>query len=238
MKLAVIPARYASTRLPGKPLQMLADLPMIIRVYRAVEETQLFDKIIIATDDQRIIESAKKYDAVAEMTAPEHQSGTDRVAEIARQYAAELIVNIQGDEPFITRSPLQDLLEAFTDESVEVASLMHRKLAGTNDPDTVKVVCDKANHALYFSRANIPFNRSQEITDCYEHIGVYAFRAELLQKFVSLPVAKLEAVEKLEQLRLLENGFKIKMVETDYRGFGIDTPQDLERAKELLAASR
>lgn len=234
MKLAVIPARYASTRLPGKPLQDLVGLPLIIRVYRAVEATKLFDKIIIATDDERILQIAEKYQAQAEMTAAEHQSGSDRVAEVARRYPADIVVNIQGDEPFIERSALLELLKAFSSEEIEVASLMHRKLAIDNDPNSVKVVCDKAGFALYFSRAAIPYNRSQEIIDCFEHIGVYAFRAEALQKFVSLPVSELEKIEKLEQLRLLENSIKLKMVETDYDGFGIDTPQDLERAKQLL----
>lgn len=232
MKLAVIPARYASTRLPGKPLQDIAGLPMIIRVYRAVEETNLFDKIIIATDDERIIEAAVAYGALAEMTAETHQSGTDRVAEIANKYSAEIIVNIQGDEPFISQKPLKELLQVFDDENVQIVSLMHHCEFIENDPNSVKVVCDKDNFSLYFSRSALPYNRTEENITQFCHIGVYAFRADALRRFVSLPPSRLEQIEKLEQLRALENGMKIKMVETDYSGFGIDTPEDLEEARK------
>ncbi len=234
MKLAVIPARYASTRLPGKPLQDLDGLPLIIRVYKAVEKTKLFDKIVIATDDKRIIDTAEKYQAVAEMTSLDHKSGTDRVAEIAQKYPSEIVVNIQGDEPFISYQPLADLLESFIDKKVQVASLMHRGVNKENDPNSVKVVCDKDNFSLYFSRCEIPYNRSDEEIESFIHIGVYAFRSEALQNFVQLPQSRLEKIEKLEQLRLLENGIKLKMIETDYNGFGIDTPEDLAKARGLM----
>jgi 3-deoxy-manno-octulosonate cytidylyltransferase (CMP-KDO synthetase) len=235
MKLAVIPARYASTRLPGKPLQDLRGLPLIIRVYNAVVETELFDKIVIATDDERIIKVAEKYGAVAEMTSVKHNSGTDRVAEIAKKYPAEIIVNIQGDEPFISYQPLADLLKSFADKKVQVASLMHKGINKENDPNSVKVVCDKDNFSLYFSRCGIPYNRSEKEIDSFYHIGVYAFRTEVLQNFVLLPQSRLEKIEKLEQLRFLENGILLKMVETSYNGFGIDTPEDLEKARRLIA---
>ena len=233
-KIAVIPARYASTRLPGKPLRKIAGIPMIIRVYNQVKKSELFDEVIIATDDERILKLAEKYSAKVMITSSKHKSGTDRIAEVSNKYDAEIIVNIQGDEPFISKKPLQDLLECFMDKDVQVVSLMHKENKDADNENVVKVVCDKAGFALYFSRAKIPFSRVEEDVDYFKHIGVYGFRKNALKIFVNLPQSRLEKIEKLEQLRLLENGIKIKMVETAYNGFGIDTEEDLIKAEEML----
>ena len=194
----------------------------------------LFDEVIIATDDERIMNVAKEYSAKAMMTSLKHQSGSDRIAEVCKDKSADIIVNIQGDEPFISKKPLADLIASFKDEEVQVASLMHKENEDAENENVVKVVCDQNNFALYFSRAKIPFSRIDTEVDYYKHIGVYAFRKPALEKFVNLPQTRLEQIEKLEQLRLLENGIKIKMIETDYDGFGIDTEEDLAKAEQIL----
>ena len=237
MKIAaIIPARYNSTRFPGKPLAILGKNPIIQHVYERTKNSGIFDEIIVATDDQRIFDAVENFGGKVVFTSPKHKSGTDRVAEVCSKLDCDIIVNIQGDEPFILEKPLLKLISVFENKEIEVASLMHKIQKNVNNPNNVKVVCDKDNFALYFSRAAIPFPRDSEATKIsyYKHIGVYAFRKEILMRFVQLPVGKLERIEKLEQLRLLENGIKIKMVETDYRGIGIDTPADLREAEKIL----
>lgn len=236
---AVIPARWASSRFPGKPLVALAGKPVLQHVWDAVAESGLFSDVIIATDDERIIEAANKFGGRAMMTSPKHRSGSDRAAEVAQQLDADVIVNVQGDEPFLTAAPLRVLLEPFTDSAVRVASLMHhvQDESAYRDPNRVKVVCADNGDALYFSRASIPFGRDMGFHHhCYVHIGVYAYRRETLLEFVKWPHGVLEEIEKLEQLRLLERGIGIRMVKTDYTGIGIDTPEDLTRAEELIAS--
>ena len=236
--IAVIPARYDSTRFPGKPLALLLGKPIIQHVYQKVVDTKLFDDVIVATDDQRIFDTVIQFDGKVMLTSKKHQSGTDRVAEICSKIECDVVVNVQGDEPFISKEPLEKLVEVFKDEEVEVASLMHKITAEIDSPNFVKVVCDINSNALYFSRSVIPFVRNPEspITNpgYFKHIGVYAFRKEALQKFVRLSQSKLEEAEKLEQLRLLENGVKIKMIETDYTGIGIDIPEDLQKAEKII----
>lgn len=237
---AVIPARFSSTRLPGKPLHLIAGKSLIQRVYEAVFATNLFNKVIIATDHSDIYSHAKSINAEVVMTSINHQSGTDRVEECVRNIETDLIINIQGDEPFITKEPLKSLISVFNNKNVNVASMMHILLKDSDiqNSNNVKVVVDSFSNALYFSRSAIPFFRNDDIQiiriDYFKHIGIYAFRPEMLRKFVALPVSKLEKIEKLEQLRLLENGYKIKMVLTDYTGIGIDTPEDIEKAEQLL----
>ncbi len=235
--IAIIPARYDSTRFPGKPLVKLGNKPIIRHVYERAKNSELFDDVIVATDDQRIFEAVDDFNGKVILTAKEHQSGTDRIAEVCSKIDCDIVVNIQGDEPFISKEPLQKLISAFDNEEVEVASLMHRIKKDIESPNNVKVVCDRNDFALCFSRSKIPFNRNPKShfpnPQYYKHIGVYAFRKEVLMKFVNLPVGKLEQIEKLEQLRLLENGMKIKMVETEYEGIGIDTKEDLECAEKM-----
>lgn len=238
MKIAaIIPARYDSVRLPGKPLQLIGNEPLIRRVYRAVAETELFASVIVATDNSDIAACVENAGGKFVLTSPLHQSGTDRVVEVCRTLDCDIIVNIQGDEPFINKTALSPLLSVFADKQVRIASLMKSidDNADIYDPNSVKVTVDFDNYALYFSRSTIPYNRDNDFPVSYfKHIGVYAFRIETVLQFSALKIGKLEAIEKLEQLRWLENGYKIKMVETDYDGIGIDTPEDLKKAELLF----
>jgi len=234
---AIIPARLGSTRFPEKPLAMLGGKCLITRVWEAVVATELFDEVIVATDSKRILDVVLAAGGKAQMTSSEHPSGSDRVAEVASGLEADIIVNVQGDEPFITEEVLKPLLDSFLDDAVQMASLMTPILDAEqlDDPGIVKVVTDAAGKALYFSRSLIPFDRDGSSGYNYmRHIGVYAWRRETLLRFVSLGMGKLERVEKLEQLRALENGIAIQMVETDYQGIGIDTPEDLARAERII----
>lgn len=234
---AIIPARLGSTRFPEKPLAKLGGKCLITRVWEAVVATELFDEVIVATDSKRILDVVLAAGGKAQMTSSEHPSGSDRVAEVASGLEADIIVNVQGDEPFITEEVLKPLLDSFLDDAVQMASLMTPILDAEqlDDPGIVKVVTDAAGKALYFSRSPIPFDRDGGSGYNYmRHIGVYAWRRETLLSFVALPVGKLERVEKLEQLRALENGIAIRMVETDYQGIGIDTPEDLEKAERII----
>ena len=234
--IIVIPARFASTRFPGKPLVNLRNKPIIQHVYDAVKGLGL--PVIIATDNEIIEKSVKAFGANCVLTSPDHQSGSDRIAEVIKELDYDLIINVQGDEPFIQIEPLKELIQAFNDKSVDVASLMHKltSLDEINNPNNVKVACSKNNYALYFSRSSIPFNRDgNEEATYFKHIGVYAYRKQALLDFVKLPMGKLEKVEKLEQLRFLENEYRIKMIETYYRGIGIDTPEDLVKAELLIS---
>jgi 3-deoxy-manno-octulosonate cytidylyltransferase (CMP-KDO synthetase) len=234
---AIIPARLASKRLPKKVLISIEGKSLIQRVYESAKNTQLFDRVIIATDHMDILSHAKSFNAEVVMTAIAHQSGTDRVEECARSIQSDLIVNIQGDEPFIAKEPLKKLIDEFENQHVQIASLMHiiDDEDTINNPDNVKVITDIYGYAVYFSRSAIPFVRNSEHKVIhYKHIGVYAYRQQALSKFVSLPISYLEKTESLEQLRLIENGIKIKMVLTDYKGIGIDTYDDLEAAKQII----
>jgi len=232
--IAIIPARFDSTRFPGKPLVKLGNKYIIQHVYEQAIKSNLFEEVIVGTDDQRIFEAVDGFGGKVTLSSKKHKSGTDRVAEVCSKMLcckdADVIVNVQGDEPFITEKPLKKLIDAFTDQSVQVASLMHDLSKDIENPNVVKVVCDENFNALNFSR--IP-NLEPGIQN-YKHIGVYAFRIKTLFEFVKLPESKMEKIEKLEQLRLLENGYKIRMVLTSYKGIGIDTPQDLEKAEKLL----
>lgn len=234
---AIIPARFASTRFPGKPLAELLGKPMIQWVYEACKSSMLFDYVIVATDSPEIMQAVIAFGGDCRLTSVSHQSGTDRIAEVAHELDAEIILNVQGDEPLIEQACLAELLRAFTDPEVGVASLMTRitETEDLHNPNVVKVVTSYKGDALYFSRSAIPFNRDGN-TSCsyYRHIGVYAYRKESLLKFISLAPSHLEQIEKLEQLRLLENGFKLRMVETDYQGIGIDSPHDLQVVSAIL----
>lgn len=236
---AIIPARYASQRFPGKALALLKGKPIIQHVYERVAVSALFDRVIIATDDARIQTISQSFGAEAVMTDPALPSGTDRVAAVARDLPEDsVIVNVQGDEPLIVKEPLARLLKEFEDDRVQMASLM-TSLESAEDmanPNIVKLVIDRFSNALYFSRQAIPYDRDNAGGfTAYRHIGVYAFRYNTLMDFVALPVAKLERIEKLEQLRALENGIPIRMVLSSYQGIGIDTPQDLKRVESIMA---
>ena len=230
---AIIPARYASTRFPGKPLALLKGKPIIQHVFENVSASQLFSEVFVATDDMRIANAVEAFGGSAILTSSDLPSGTDRVAACTEHLEDDaIIVNVQGDEPLICSEPLAKLLEVFTDPEVQMASLMTplTNMEDLPNPNIVKVVVDSKGDALYFSRSPLPYYRDPVPNPQYfRHIGVYAFRKATLQRFVSLNVGKLEQIEKLEQLRALENGIKIRMVETDYQGLGVDTPEDLQR---------
>jgi 3-deoxy-manno-octulosonate cytidylyltransferase (CMP-KDO synthetase) len=239
-KVAMIPARLASTRFPEKLLQPLGDKSVIATVYEAVKNTALFDDVIVVTDSEAIHEDLKKFGATVVMSRGQHESGTDRIAEAAADMDVDVIVNVQGDTPFIQREPLEKLLRQFGDETVQVASIMtplHDEQQIQN-PNVVKVCVDKQYNALYFSRSVIPFNRSKSAGIAYyKHVGVYAFRKSALLDFTAWPVSMLEDAEKLEQLRYLENGVRLRMVLTEFTSVEIDAPEDLERARALLKES-
>ena len=238
--IAVIPARYASTRFPAKLMQDLGGKTVILRTYQAAVETSLFDDIIVATDSDEIYREIISNGGKAVMSIKNHESGSDRIAEAVYGYSADIVVNVQGDEPFIDRESLSKLIAVFGNDdkkSIDLASLMRRisdpeEIQNTNN---VKVVTDKSGFALYFSRSPIPFSRdSYSDTVWFQHIGVYAFRKQAIMDFAKMAVSPLEASEKLEQLRYLENGKRIKMVETTHIGIGIDTIEDLQRARKML----
>jgi 3-deoxy-manno-octulosonate cytidylyltransferase (CMP-KDO synthetase) len=236
-KVALIPARLAATRFPQKLLQPLGDKTVIATVYLAVKNTALFDDVLVVTDSDAIAADIKEWGGRVVMSTGTHESGTDRIAEAAATMDVDVIVNVQGDTPFIEREPLAALLEQFNDAGVQVASIMQRLTDAEQirNPNVVKVCVDKRGNALYFSRAVIPYPRDAAASaPYYKHIGVYAFRKKALLDFTTWPVSQLEAVEKLEQLRYLENGVPLRMVLTDFASVEIDTPEDLQKANALL----
>ena len=236
-KVIVIPARYASTRLPAKPLIEINGKPIIQWVYERASASRLKDRIIIATDDERILKVALAFGAEAVMTSPACKSGTDRVYEAMEGQEGDIVINLQGDEPFIRADMVDTLFSAIERDNLNMATLCCplKDDSELNDPNTVKVVIDKESFALYFSRAPIPFVRGQRRAPLYKHIGIYGFGRSFLEQFVFLEKSRLEDTESLEQLRVLENGYKIKVLTTQYNGFGIDTEADLERAKAALS---
>lgn len=234
---ALIPARYGATRFPGKLMQSLGGISVIRRTYEAARDTGLFNEVVVATDSDAIEKEILSAGGSVFRSQKEHESGTDRIAEAAKGIETDLIINIQGDTPFIKKEPLSKLIDLFNDESVRVASMMQvlDKSEEVNDPNFVKVVIDTHQNALFFSRSRIPYPRDINTSvTYYEHIGVYAFRKQALLDFVSWPTGTLEAIEKIECLRFLENGMPIKMLTVDYLGVEIDTPEDLIKASKLL----
>ena len=234
---AFIPARYAATRFPAKLMQALGAKTVIRHTYDNTVATGLFDEVYVVTDSEIIFNEITSHGGKALMSKKEHESGSDRIAEAIEHLAIDIVVNVQGDEPFVKKEPLEKLIAVFKDEKVEVASLMQ---ALTNsdliaDPNYVKVAVDNNMNALFFSRSVIPYPRNTEIAiPYYEHIGVYAFKKQALLNFTNWPISPLEAAEKIECLRYLENGVSIKMVATSYMGVEIDTPEDLIKATALL----
>ncbi len=241
MKIAAfIPARYAATRFPAKLMQPLGNKTVIRHTYENTLATQLFNDVYVVTDSEIIFQEIVGHGGKAIMSKRSHESGSDRIAEAAADLAIDIIVNVQGDEPFVQKAPLEKLLEVFSGDEgkkVQVASLMQvmTNQDNINDPNYVKVAVDKNMQSLFFSRSVIPYQRSNETTTTYyEHIGVYAFRKEALMQFTIWPITPLEAAEKIECLRYLENGIPLKMVVTEYMGVEIDTPEDLIKAAALL----
>lgn len=234
---AFIPARYAATRFPAKLMQMLGDKSVIRHTYDNTKATGLFDEVYVVTDSEIIFNEIISNGGKAIMSKKVHESGSDRIAEAIEDLDIDIVVNVQGDEPFVKREPLEKVLACFEDAKVQVASLMQVLTNQTSivDPNYVKVAVDKNWNALFFSRSVIPYPRSTDIPiTYYEHVGVYAFKKQALIDFTNWPMSPLEAAEKIECLRYLENGVSIKMAITNYMGVEIDTPEDLIKAAELL----
>ena len=239
---AIIPARYASTRFPGKPLAVLGGKTVIQRVYEQV--SKMLNEVYVATDDERIFSCVESFGGKAVMTRKDHQSGTDRIQEAVEKTGtqADVIINVQGDEPFIQPSQIQTLMQLFDDLSTQIGTLgkPFESMEAVENPNSPKIVTDNRGFALYFSRSIIPYIRGKERKDWFgeypflKHLGVYAYRREVLAEVTKLPQSPLEKAESLEQLRWLQNGYRIRVGLTDVETVGIDTPEDLQRAEVLL----
>ena len=237
--ISMIPARYQASRFPAKLMQDLGGKPVILRTYDAAKATGLFDEVYVVTDSQMIFDLIRENGGEAIMSKEEHESGSDRIAEAVSNMEVDVVVNVQGDEPFIDKESLKKVIKVFHEDQkkeIDLASLMTpiEDWNEISNPNTVKVIVDNRNFALYFSRSPIPFPRDKELeTIYYKHKGIYAFRKRALLDFQQLPMLPLEAKEKIEAIRFLEYGKKIKMVETHVTGIEIDTPEDLERARKV-----
>jgi 3-deoxy-manno-octulosonate cytidylyltransferase (CMP-KDO synthetase) len=239
--IAVIPSRYASTRLAGKALMDIAGKPMVQWVYEVALRAQLVDRVIVATDDKRILDTVHEFDGEAELTSSHHVSGTDRIAEVVDHLACELVVNLQGDEPLMDPRLIDSVVQLLLDNhDIPMASAQSpiEAIEDLMNPNTVKVVSDRNGNALYFSRSPLPYRSSDgegdQILFGFKHIGLYVYRKDFLKKIVSLDPSPLEKQERLEQLRVLENGYKIKLVTTKYDSIGVDTPEDLIQARKRI----
>lgn len=228
--LGVIPARYGSTRFEGKPLEIIHGKTMIEWVYKRSLSSKL-DKVVVATDDDRIAEVVKAFGGEVILTSRDHETGTDRIAEVAKVYKEfDVIINVQGDEPLIESSMINSLITPFLEEpELKMATLKYKldNMEDVNNPNIVKVICDKNDYAIYFSRNPIPFPRKLDISNYYKHIGVYAYKRDFVLDYAKMPQTPLEISESLEQLRVLENGYRIKVLETKHKVLGVDTPEDL-----------
>ena len=249
---AVIPARYASTRFEGKALADIMGKPMVQRVYERASRATLVSEVIVATDDQRIEAAVKAFGGRVEMTSSAHETGTDRIAEVASRIGSEIIVNVQGDEPLIEPAMIDEAIRPLVDDSSIVMGTLKSRIRDLHDflsPNVVKVVTDLQGFALYFSRSPLPFFRDKwnDLKDeafasgrllCHKHIGIYVYRRDFLIQYTRMPQTRLEQAEKLEQLRVLENGHRIRVVETEYESIGVDSPLDLEKVLEKLRKSQ
>ncbi len=234
--LGVIPARFSAQRFPGKPLAPILGRPMLQWVYEGARRATRLKRLVVATDDERILKAARAFGAEACLTSPDHTSGTERAAEAAARHDLPIVINIQGDEPLVRGEAIDALIEALQDESVPMATLARREadLSRIADPNVVKLVRDAEGFALYFSRSPLPHQAREYF---YEHIGIYGYQKEFLQTFAGLPASRLEEVEKLEQLRALEHGFRIKVLETQHSSLSVDTPEDIIKVEERLRES-
>lgn len=237
--VGIIPARYGSTRLEGKPLKDICGKPMIQLVYEAAQGAQLLDQVYVATDDQRIVDAVNHFGGHVRLTSPDHKTGTDRIAEVAADLDAAIVVNLQGDEPLVNPAMIDEVIQPFVAEpELPMSTLCVPILeeAALHDPNVVKVVFDQRGNALYFSRSLIPYPRKRENSTAYEHLGLYAYRKEFLMTYISLPQSRLEINESLEQLRVLEAGYRLKVVVSahPYEGVSVDTPEDLERVRQIV----
>ncbi len=235
--IGIIPARYGATRFEGKVLADLMGKPVIQHVYEMAKHSKTLDDIIIATDDERIVKVVKGFGGKVVLTSVDQPTGTDRLTEVVNPIDVKVIINIQGDEPLVHYTMIDELVRTMLDDDSLSMATVIKKIDDKNetmDPNVVKVVIDKEGYALYFSRSPIPFERSSEAKALYKHLGLYAYTKDFLFTFTNLPKSNLENAESLEQLRALENGYKIKTIETKFETVGIDTPEDLEKAKGVM----
>jgi len=239
--IGIIPARYGSTRLEGKPLKDICGKPMIQMVVEAAQRAELLDQVYVATDDRRILSAVEQFGGQARLTSPEHNTGTDRVAEVAAGLEADIVVNVQGDEPLFNPAMIDEVVRPFLNEpdlpmsTLCVPILEEDKL---NSPHVVKVVFDQNGYALYFSRSLIPYPRKKMDFPVYEHLGLYAYRKDFLMRYVQIPQTPLEKIESLEQLRVLESGYRLKVTASayPYEGLSVDTLEDLEKVRQIVRA--
>jgi 3-deoxy-manno-octulosonate cytidylyltransferase (CMP-KDO synthetase) len=237
--VGIIPARYGSTRLEGKPLKDICGKPMIQLVYEAAQQTRLIEEVYVATDDKRIVDAVEQFGGNVRLTSADHKTGTDRIAEVAASLDAEIIVNIQGDEPLLNPAMIDEVIQPFVDEPTLPMSTLCVPIFeedALHDPNVVKAVFDQQGYALYFSRSLIPYPRKRENFQAYEHLGLYAYRKDFLLTYISLPQGRLEIIESLEQLRVLESGYKLKIAVSThpYDGISVDTQDDLERVRHIV----
>ncbi len=234
--ICVIPARYSSTRLPGKPLKEICGVPMICRVWQRASRAKSVADVLVATDDERIFNAVEKFSGRAIMTRADHKTGTDRLAEVAEKFPdIDVIVNVQGDEPLIDPNLIDELVAEFVDENLQMATVATEMTdeAEIKNPNNVKVICDRNNDAMYFSRSPIPYQRNAGKAKIFKHIGIYAYRRNFLLDYAKMEPTPLEQSESLEQLRALENGFKIRVIKSSCRFVGVDTEEDLKLVNEI-----
>jgi 3-deoxy-manno-octulosonate cytidylyltransferase (CMP-KDO synthetase) len=239
--IGILPARYGSTRLPGKSLKDICGKPMIQYVYEAAQKARLLTRVVVATDDQRIVDAVEKFGGQACLTSVNHKTGTDRIAEVARTVEADIVVNIQGDEPLLDPRQIDEVIQPMLDDPTLKACTLCRLIQNDEDlinPNVVKAVFDLQGNALYFSRSIIPYPRETQNHHAYEHIGIYVYRKDFLMQYVQMSQTPLEISESLEQLRILENGIRLKVAVTqfEYNGLSVDTAEDLEAVRKIIAA--
>jgi len=236
--LGIIPARYESSRLPGKPLKDICGEPMIQHVYERATQSKLIEKVIVATDDERIVNAVRGFGGEAALTSKSHPTGTDRIAEVAKQYDCDIVVNIQGDEPLILPDIIDEITNILVNDKSQVMATGCYRIGEElyNNPNVVKVVRDLAGNALLFSRSLIPYPRNKELFEAFEHIGIYAYTKAFLLKYITLPNTPLALTESLEQLKVMENGYKIKVVQTKYNydALSVDTQEDLDEVIRII----
>ena len=235
--ICVIPARYSSTRLPGKPLREICGVPMICRVWERASRAKSVSEVIVATDDERILAAVENYGGRAMMTRADHKTGTDRLAEVAEKFPdAEVVVNVQGDEPLIEPALIDELIAQFADKNLHMATVATelKDASEMKNPNNVKVVLDRNNDALYFSRSLIPYLRNEGKSKIFKHIGIYAYRREFLLTYAKMNSTPLEQSESLEQLRALENGYKIRVIISANKFVGVDTEEDLKLVNDFF----
>lgn len=234
--IGVIPARFGSSRFPGKPLALIQNKPMIQHVFERASQSKCLDMVVVATDHEDIKEAVEGFGGNVVLTRKDHETGSDRMAEVTSKIEGDIFVNIQGDEPLISPELIDSIVETAksTPDAVVTAKTKIKDQEDVPNPNVVKVVTDLKQNALYFSRSHIPYNRANKDVTYYKHLGIYSYPKAIINEFVKLPQSTLEELEMLEQLRLLENGYTIKVVETEYDAIGVDTPEDIEKVEAIL----